>query len=114
MASEHVERRLAAILVADLVGYSRLVGADEEGTIARLGALREELIDPCIDKHHGRIVKTAGDGLLVGFATALDMWITRCREFSHIPTAQQQPFLTKSDGKPSADIPDVHNRVVIS
>ncbi len=72
MASEHVERRLAAILVADLVGYSRLVGADEEGTIARLGALREELIDPCIDKHHGRIVKTAGESLLVEFASAVD------------------------------------------
>ncbi len=72
MASERVERRLAAIFVADLVGYSRLVGADEEGTIARLGALREELIDPCIDKHHGRIVKTTGDGLLVEFASAVD------------------------------------------
>ena len=72
MASERVERRLAAIFVADLVGYSRLVGADEEGTIARLGALRKELIDPCIDKHHGRIVKTTGDGLLVEFASAVD------------------------------------------
>jgi class 3 adenylate cyclase len=72
VTSEHVERRLAAILVADLVGYSRLVGADEEGMIARLGALREELIDPCIGKHQGRIVKTTGDGLLVEFASAVD------------------------------------------
>ncbi len=72
MAPERVERRLAAIFVADVVGYSRLVGADEEGTIARLGALRKELIDPCIDKHHGRIVKTTGDGLLVEFASAVD------------------------------------------
>ncbi len=62
MAEERVQRRLAAILVADVVGYSRLVGMDEEGTIARLKALREELIDPGIAQHEGRIVKTTGDG----------------------------------------------------
>ncbi len=72
MASERIERRLAAILVADMVGYSRLISADEEGTIARLGALREELMEPYINTHHGRIVKTAGDGLLVEFASAVD------------------------------------------
>jgi adenylate cyclase len=65
-------RKLAAILAADVAGYSRLVGADEEGTIARLQALRCELIAPTIGKHHGRIVKTTGDGLLVEFASVVD------------------------------------------
>lgn len=72
MASEGVERRLAAILAADVVGYSRLMGADEAGTLARLKALRKELIDPEIAAHRGRIVNTAGDGLLVEFASAVD------------------------------------------
>ena len=72
MPADRVERRLAAILVADVVGYSRLVGADEEGTIARLMALRGELIDPCVAGHNGRIVKSAGDGILVEFASAVD------------------------------------------
>src|SRR6516164_2560363 len=65
-------RRLAAILAADVVGYSRLMGADEEGTLERLKALRGELIDIKIAKHHGRIVKTTGDGLLVEFASVVD------------------------------------------
>jgi TolB-like protein/class 3 adenylate cyclase len=72
VAQERVERRLAAILVADVVGYSRLVGMDEEGTIARLNSLRKELIDPSIAKHHGRIVKTTGDGVLVEFPSVVD------------------------------------------
>src|SRR6516162_7981354 len=65
-------RRLAAILAADVVGYSRLMGADEEGTLERLKALRGELIDPEIAQHHGRIVKITGDGLLVEFASVVD------------------------------------------
>jgi adenylate cyclase len=65
-------RRLAAILAADVVGYSRLMGADEEGTLERLKTLRHELIDRKIANHHGRIVKTAGDGLLVEFASVVD------------------------------------------
>ncbi len=72
MAQERVERRLAAILAADVVGYSRLMGMDEEGTIARLKALRKELIDPGIARHQGRIVKTTGDGLLVEFPSVVD------------------------------------------
>ena len=60
-------RRLAAILAADVAGYSRLMGADEEGTLERLKALRRELLDPKIAEHKGRIVKTTGDGLLVEF-----------------------------------------------
>ena len=65
-------RRLAAILAADVAGYSRLIGADEEGTLNRLKAIRAELIDPKIAEHRGRIVKTTGDGLLVEFASVVD------------------------------------------
>ena len=72
MAGARVERRLAAILAADVAGYSRLMGVDEEGTLAALKALRHELIDPKIAEHHGRIVKTTGDGALVEFASAVD------------------------------------------
>jgi adenylate cyclase len=67
-----VERRLAAILAADVAGYSRLMGADEEGTLEHLKALRRELVDPKIAEHRGRIVKTTGDGLLVEFASVVD------------------------------------------
>jgi adenylate cyclase len=65
-------RRLAAILAADVAGYSRLIGVDEEGTLNRLKAVRAELIDPTINEHRGRIVKTTGDGLLVEFASVVD------------------------------------------
>ena len=65
-------RRLAAILAADVAGYSRLMGADEEGTLERLKALRRELLDPKIAKHHGRVIKSTGDGLLVEFASVVD------------------------------------------
>ena len=66
------ERKLAAILAADVAGYSRLMGADEEGTLARLTAHRRELFDPAIARHRGRIVKTTGDGLLAEFASVVD------------------------------------------
>jgi adenylate cyclase len=72
MAEARVERRLAAILAADVAGYSRLMGADEEGTLATLKAHRRELIDPKIAEHRGRIVKTTGDGALVEFGSAVD------------------------------------------
>jgi adenylate cyclase len=72
MAEERVQRRLAAILAADVAGYSRLMGADEEGTLARLKAHRRDLVDPKIAEHHGRIVKTTGDGLLGEFASVVD------------------------------------------
>src|SRR5580693_6707381 len=65
-------RRLTAILAADVAGYSRLMGADEEGTLERLKALRRELLDPKIAEHRGRIVNTTGDGLLVEFASVVD------------------------------------------
>ena len=72
MAEARVERRLVAILAADVVGYSRLMGHDEEGTLAALKACRHDLIDPMIAEHRGRIVKTMGDGILVEFASAVD------------------------------------------
>jgi adenylate cyclase len=65
-------RRLAAILAADVAGYSRLMGADEEGTLNRLRSNRAEVIDPKITENRGRIVKTTGDGLLVEFASVVD------------------------------------------
>src|SRR5919107_1081674 len=65
-------RKMAAILAADVVGYSRLAGADEERTLARLRAVRSDLIDPTIAVHHGRVFKRTGDGALVEFRSALD------------------------------------------
>jgi adenylate cyclase len=84
-----VERRLAAILAADVVGYSRLIEADEEGTLGRLRALRAEIIHPKIAGHHGRIVKTTGDGLLVEFASVVDT--LKC-------AAEVQAALAESNG----------------
>jgi TolB-like protein/class 3 adenylate cyclase len=72
MASEQVARKLAAILAADVAGYSRLAGADEERTLARLRSLRSDLIDPTISVHHGRVVKRTGDGSLVEFRSVVD------------------------------------------
>ena len=94
MARERVERRLAAILAADVAGYSRLIGADEEGTLARLKAHRRELIDPKITEHRGRIVKTTGDGFLVEFASVVDA--LRC-------ATEVQAAIAERDGAASPD-----------
>ncbi len=72
MAEERVQRRLVAILAADVAGYSRLMGGDEEGTLATLTGHRTELIEPCIAEHLGRVVKTTGDGLLAEFTSVVD------------------------------------------
>jgi adenylate cyclase len=72
MPTTTATRRLAAILAADVVGYSRLMGADEEGTHERLKAHLRELVDPKIREHHGRVVKTTGDGVLAEFASVVD------------------------------------------
>jgi TolB-like protein/class 3 adenylate cyclase len=72
LSDERVERRLAAILAADVAGCSRLMGANEEGTLAQLKSIRKALVDPTIAAHRGRIVKTTGDGMLVEFASAVD------------------------------------------
>jgi adenylate cyclase len=76
MAEGRVPRRLAAILAGDIAGYSRLMGADEEGTLSRLNAHRRELLEPKVAEHRGRIVKRTGDGVLIEFASAVDA--TRC------------------------------------
>jgi TolB-like protein/class 3 adenylate cyclase len=76
MAEQRAQRRLAAILAADVAGYSRLMGVDEEGTLARLNTHRREFLEPTIAEHRGRIVKRTGDGILIEFASAVDA--TRC------------------------------------
>ena len=78
MSSEHVERRLAAILAADVAGSCRLIGIDEEGTLAQLKALRKTLFDPKIAEHHGRVVKNTGDGAIAEFASVVDA--VRCAD----------------------------------
>src|SRR5262249_7243773 len=72
MAEDRVDRRLAAIFAGDIAGYSRLMGADEEGTLSRLNAHRREFLEPKIADHRGRIVKRTGDGVLIEFASAVD------------------------------------------
>src|SRR3954447_25443268 len=72
LPNERVERRLAAVLAADVARYSRLMGRDEERRLAQLKALRETLVDPAIAAHRGRIVKSTGEGMLVEFASAVD------------------------------------------
>src|ERR1700736_5133657 len=89
-----VERRLPAILAADVAGYSRLIEADEEGTLGRLKALRAEIIDPKIAGNKGRIVKTTGDGLLVEFASVVDA--LRC-------AAEAQAAMAESNAPLPAD-----------
>jgi adenylate cyclase len=79
MHLKSANRKLAAIVSADVVGYSRLMGSDEEGTLAALKSLRSELIDPTVQAHHGRIVKSIGDGLLIEYPSvvdALQCWLT--------------------------------------
>ena len=72
VAGDQIERRLVAILMADVAGYSRLIGIDDEGTLAQLNAHHAELIEPKIKENRGRIVRTTGDGLLVLFVSAVD------------------------------------------
>jgi adenylate cyclase len=72
VANERVERRLMAILAADVAGYSRLMNTDEEGTLRQLKEHRRTIVDPRIAEHRGRIVKTTGDGLLLEFASVVD------------------------------------------
>src|SRR5712671_3696033 len=87
LSSEHVERRLAAILAADVAGSCRLIGIDEEGTLAQLKALRKTLFDPKITAHRGRIVKNTGDAALVEFASVVDA--VRCADEIQRSVAEQ-------------------------
>jgi adenylate cyclase len=99
-------RRLAAILAADVAGYSRLMGEDEEGTLRRLKAVRAELIDPSIAAHNGRIVKTTGDGLLVEFASVVDAM--RCATAWQSAMAYRtQPTETRIDFRIGVNLGDV-------
>src|SRR5437762_11550743 len=95
MASDQTKRKLAAILAADIAGYSRLMGADEEGTLARRKTLRSELIDPKNKQHHGRIVKTTGDGILIEFLSVVDavrcaIEIQQCMVERHADVLQEK------------------------
>jgi class 3 adenylate cyclase len=83
LSSEHVERRLAAILAADVAGSCRLIGIDEEGTLAQLKALRKTLFDPKVAEHHGRVVKNTGDGALVEFASPILFFDNESTRWSH-------------------------------
>ena len=102
-----VERKLAAILAADVVGYSRLVGADEAGTVARLRALRKEFIEPLIVEYRGRVVKLVGDGALVEFASAVDavecaVWrVQGIKSLVNELTVRSVPVSRKSRGETS-------------
>jgi adenylate cyclase len=93
MAEHRVERRPAAILAGDVAGYSRLMGADEEGTLARLNAHRRELLEPKIAENRGRIVKRTGDGILIEFSSAVDA--TRCA------IEQQRGMAQRNAGEPA-------------
>src|SRR5260370_13675755 len=93
-------RRLAAILAADVAGYSRLMGVDEEGTLERLKAIRRELGDPKIAEHRGRIVKTTGDGLLVEFASVVDA--VRCAVDVQREMAARNADVPRTSGSSSA------------
>ena len=95
MSEQRVERRLAAIFAADVVGYSRLMGSDEEKTLAALKGHRRELIDPLITQHRGRIFKTTGDGILIEFASVVDA--VRCA------IVMQQGMEDRNANLPEAD-----------
>src|SRR5262245_66684666 len=88
-------RRLDAILASDVAGYSRLIGADEGGTLQRLKMIRDELIDPAIAAHHGRLVKTTGDGLLVEFGSVIDG--LRCATEIQASMADRNATVPQSD-----------------
>ena len=99
-------RRLAAILAADVAGYSRMIGTDEEGTLNRLRSIRVEIIDPKITEHRGRIVKTTGDGLLTEFSSVVDAlrvppngskgWPNGTRRYRPTTASNSVPAFTKA------------------
>src|SRR6516162_1579115 len=96
-------RKLAAILAADVAGYSKLAGADEERTLARLRALRSDLIDPTIALHHGRVVKRTGNGLLIEFRSVVDAvrCAIECRTAWPSATLACRPHVGSSFGSAS-------------
>ena len=95
-----VQRKLAAILAADVVGFSRLTGADEDRTLARLRALRSDVIDPTIAVHNGRVVKRTGDGVLVEFRSVVDA--VRCAIEIQNAMVERNAGLPRTAGSSSA------------
>ena len=91
LATGRVERRLAAILAADVAGYSRLIGMDEDGTLQAFKAIRIEQFEPAIAAHHGRLVKTTGDGFLVEFSSVVNA--LRCRGAGQHDPAECRDFI---------------------
>ena len=98
-----MERKLVTIVCADVAGYSRLIGLDEEGTIARLRAHRQTLIDPAIARHGGRIVKSMGDGLLVEFASPVEA--VRCTAELQLAMVTRESVVPRGSADP---VPDRH------
>jgi hypothetical protein len=111
---DRVDRRLAAILAADVAGYSRLIGADEEGTLARLKAVYAKLIDPAIAAHHGRIVKTTGDGLLAEFASTVDALRCASEIQAGMTDQTRAPALRPASNIASASMPETSSTTAIS
>jgi adenylate cyclase len=108
MAEQNVERRLAAVLAADVVGYSRLMAADEERTLARLNSYRREVWEPTIAEHRGRVVKRTGDGMLVEFGSAVDA--ARCAILTQQGTVKRNegvPYEKRIDLRISIHVGDV-------
>ena len=105
-------RRLAAILAADVAGYSRLMGEDEEGTLERLKAHRRQLIDPKIKEHRGRIVKTTGDGLLAEFPSVVDA-VRRAAEVQRgmLDREPEAPDEPEQRPRPANTLPTVSPRM---
>ena len=95
MATPRVDRRLAAVLAADVVGYARLMERDEDGTLARLKLHRQELIEPLIAEHNGRIVKLMGDGALCEFASVVDA--VRCAVLIQQGMTERERGLAEDD-----------------
>ncbi len=97
-----MERRLAAILAADVVGYTRLMGEDEAGTLRRLTELRQQVLEPLIVEHHGRIVKLMGDGLLVEFASVVDAVTCAVAWQNGVAERERRPTRTSASSSASA------------
>lgn len=90
-----VERKLAAILAADLVGFSRMMGRDEEGTLARLKQVRREVLEPALGKFGGRIFKTTGDGFLIEFGSVIDAYRVAAQFQQELHAANKTAFNTE-------------------
>jgi adenylate cyclase len=100
---ERAERRISAILAADIVGYSRLMGADDEGTLAQLKAHHNSLVEPKIKEHRGHIVRTTGDGLLVLFASVVEALRCAIENSTRDDQAECAAAASEADCVPNGD-----------